>query len=118
MSDSLNNTLKDVNARWSSLLEEIVERLKSSKALLQLWQSYRDLYEQSTGSIQSLEDKAEQLLKIANKKDISEEEVSTWIQDCTVRETGFSAIGVKISLLFPHFSATGVICMLKVWSEF
>lgn len=89
MSDSLNNTLKDVNARWSSLLEEIVERLKSSKALLQLWQSYRDLYEQSTGSIQSLEDKAEQLLKIANKKDISEEEVSTWIQDCTVRETVF-----------------------------
>lgn len=118
VSDSLNNTLKDVNARWSSLLEEIVERLKSSKALLQLWQSYRDLYEQSTGSIQSLEDKAEQLLKIANKKDISEEEVSTWIQDCTVRETGFSAIGVNISLLFPHFSATGVICMLKVWSEF
>lgn len=87
MCDSLNNTLKDVNARWSSLVEEIVERLKSSKALLQLWQSYRDLYEQSNGSIQSLEDKAEQLLRIANKKDISEEEVSTWIQECTVRET-------------------------------
>lgn len=96
VSDSLNNTLKDVNARWSSLLEEIVERLKSSKALLQLWQSYKDLYEQNNGSIQSLEVKAERLLKMANKKDISEEEVSTWIQDCTVR---FSAIGVNISFL-------------------
>ncbi|MCJ8736789.1 hypothetical protein PDJAM_G00016450 [Pangasius djambal] len=94
--DSLNNTLKDVNARWSSLVEEIVERLKSSKALLQLWQSYRDLYEQSNGSIQSLEDKAEQLLKIANKKDISEEEVSTWIQDCT--ELLRSQAPVKASL--------------------
>lgn len=87
MSDSLNNTLKDINARWSSLLEEIVERLKSSKALQQLWQSYRDLYDQSDASIQSLEEKAEQLLKFANKKDISEDEVSSWIQDCTVRET-------------------------------
>lgn len=98
MSDSLNNTLKDINARWSSLLEEIVERLKSSKALQQLWQSYRDLYDQSNGSIQSLEEKAEQLLKVANKKDISEEEVSSWIQDCTVRETIFYYWGGLISL--------------------
>lgn len=93
VSDSLNNNLKDVNGRWNSLLEEIVERLKSSKALLHLWHSYRDLYEQSKGSIHSLEDKAEQLLKTASRKDISEEEVSTWIQDCSVRES-FSAIGV------------------------
>ncbi|TSO25166.1 Nesprin-1 [Bagarius yarrelli] len=96
VSDSLNNTLKDVNARWSSLLEEIVERLKCSKALLQLWQSYKDLYEQNNGSIQSLEDKAEQLLKRANKKDLTEEEVSTWIQDCT--ELLRSQAPVKASL--------------------
>lgn len=101
MSDSLNNTLKDVNARWSSLLEEIVERLKSSKALLQLWQSYRDLYDQSNGNIQSLEEKAEQLLKIANKKDISEEEVSTWIQDCTVRETVCLPLVLTFLCYFP-----------------
>ncbi|XP_076833611.1 nesprin-1-like isoform X2 [Brachyhypopomus gauderio] len=82
VSDSLNNALKDVNGRRGSLLEEIAERLKSSRALLQLWQSYRELYKQSSDSIGSLEERGEQLLKIAGQKDISEDEVSTWIQDC------------------------------------
>ncbi|XP_056332552.1 nesprin-1-like isoform X5 [Danio aesculapii] len=82
VSDTLNNTLKDINARWSSLQEEIVERLKSSKALLQLWQSYKDLYGQSDSSVQTLEEKANQMLKTASHKDITEEEVSAWIQDC------------------------------------
>ncbi|KTF86539.1 hypothetical protein cypCar_00031778, partial [Cyprinus carpio] len=82
VSDTLNNTLKDINARWNSLQEEIVERLKSSKALLQLWQSYKDLYGQSDSSIQTLEERANQMLKTASHKDITEEEVSTWIQDC------------------------------------
>uniref|UniRef100_A0A672NJW8 Nesprin-1-like n=1 Tax=Sinocyclocheilus grahami TaxID=75366 RepID=A0A672NJW8_SINGR len=68
--------------RWNSLQEEIVERLKSSKALLQLWQSYKDLYGQSDSSIQTLEERANQMLKTASHKDITEEEVSTWIQDC------------------------------------
>ncbi|KTF84425.1 hypothetical protein cypCar_00008835, partial [Cyprinus carpio] len=67
---------------WNSLQEEIVERLKSSKALLQLWQSYKDLYGQSDSSIQTLEERANQMLKTASHKDITEEEVSTWIQDC------------------------------------
>lgn len=70
--------------RWNSLQEEIVERLKSSKALLQLWQSYKDLYGQSDSSIQTLEERANQMLKTASHKDITEEEVSTWIQDCAV----------------------------------
>ncbi|KAG1946578.1 nesprin-1 [Pimephales promelas] len=82
VSDTLNNTLKDINARWNSLQEEIVERLKSSKGLLQLWQSYKDLYGQSDSSVQTLEERANQMLKTASHKDITEEEVSTWIQDC------------------------------------
>ncbi|XP_073726049.1 nesprin-1 isoform X5 [Misgurnus anguillicaudatus] len=80
--DSLNNTLKDVNARWNSLQEEIVERLKSSKGLLQLWQRYKDLYGQCDNSVQTSEERANQLLKRASNKDITEEEVSNWIQDC------------------------------------
>uniref|UniRef100_UPI0037E92F69 nesprin-1 isoform X2 n=1 Tax=Semicossyphus pulcher TaxID=241346 RepID=UPI0037E92F69 len=83
VSDSLNNALKDVNARWTGLLEEIAERLRSSKALLQLWQRYKELYEQSCSSIQLQEEKADQLLKLACSKDIADEEVSDWIQECS-----------------------------------
>ncbi|XP_032356678.1 nesprin-1 isoform X1 [Etheostoma spectabile] len=83
VSDSLNNALKDVNARWTGLLEEIAERLRSSKALLQLWQRYKELYEQSFSSIQLQEEKADQLLKLACSKDIADEEVSDWIQECS-----------------------------------
>ncbi|TRY83468.1 hypothetical protein DNTS_016212, partial [Danionella cerebrum] len=82
VSDTLNNTLKDISVRWMGLQEEIMERLKSSKALLQLWQSYKDLYGQNDMSIQALEEKSNQMLKTASCKDISEEEVSVWIQDC------------------------------------
>lgn len=70
--------------RWTSLLEEIAERLRSSKALLQLWQRYKELYEQSCGSIQLQEEKADKLLKLACSKDIADEEVSDWIQECSV----------------------------------
>lgn len=70
--------------RWNGLQEEIVERLKSSKGLFQLWQSYKDLYRQSDTSVQNSEERANQLLKSASRKDITEEEVSTWIQDCAV----------------------------------
>ncbi|XP_059374492.1 nesprin-1-like isoform X2 [Carassius carassius] len=97
VSDTLNNTLKDINARWTSLQEEIVERLKSSKALLQLWQSYKDLHGQSDSSIQTLEERANQMLKTAGHKDITEEEVSTWIQDCA--ELLRSQAPVQASLL-------------------
>ncbi|MEQ2163475.1 Nesprin-1 [Goodea atripinnis] len=84
VSDSLNNALKDLNARWTGLLEEIAERLKSSKALLQLWQRYKELHEQSCSSIQLQEEKADQLLKSTCRKDIADEEVSNWIRECSV----------------------------------
>lgn len=69
------------------MLEEIAERLRSSKALLQLWQRYKELYEQSCSSIQLQEEKADQLLKTTCSKDIADEEVSDWIQQCSVSET-------------------------------
>nr|XP_057913481.1 nesprin-1 isoform X6 [Doryrhamphus excisus] len=82
VSESLNHALKDTNARWTGLLEEIAERLRSSKALHQLWQRYKELHEQSGDSIQLLEEKADQLLKTACDKDVADEQVSAWIQDC------------------------------------
>lgn len=72
--------------RWIGLLEEIAERLRSSKALLQLWQRYKELYEQNFTSIQLQEEKADKLLKLACSKDIADEEVSDWIQECSVSE--------------------------------
>lgn len=75
-----------LHSRWAGLLEEIAERLRSSKALLQLWQRYKELYEQGCSSIQRQEEKADQLLKLACSKDIADEEVSDWIQECSVSE--------------------------------
>ncbi|KAJ0008745.1 hypothetical protein NQD34_016160 [Periophthalmus magnuspinnatus] len=100
VSDSLNNALKDVNARWTGLLEEIAERLKLSKALLQLWQRYKELYDQSCSSVQLQEEKSDQLLKTASSKDIADEEVSNWIHQCT--EVLRSQAPVQASLQVLH----------------
>lgn len=81
---SLAFTLFIFVLRWTGLLEEIAERLRSSKALLQLWQRYKELYEQSCSSIQLQEEKADQLLKTTCSKDVADEEVSVWIQECSV----------------------------------
>lgn len=70
--------------RWSCLLEEIVERLQSSKALLQLWQRYKELYEHNCSNIQLQEEMADKLLKLACSKDIADDELSNWIGDCSV----------------------------------
>uniref|UniRef100_A0AAV2JAL2 Calponin-homology (CH) domain-containing protein n=1 Tax=Knipowitschia caucasica TaxID=637954 RepID=A0AAV2JAL2_KNICA len=83
VSDSLHSALKDINARWTGLLEEIAERLKSSKALLQLWQRYKELYDQSCCSVQLQEEKTERLLKTSRRKDMADEAVSDWIHQCT-----------------------------------
>lgn len=80
------NIFSFIALRWAGLLEEIAERLRSSKALLQLWQRYKELYEQGYSSIQRQEEKADQLLKLACSKDIADEEVSDWIQECSVSE--------------------------------
>lgn len=93
-----------VVSRWSSLLEEISERLRSSKALLQLWQHYKELYGKSSSSVQLQEEQADRLLETACTKDITDEEVSTWIQDCSV-----SSNGVGLTVLHTHRTQHGAI---------
>ena len=71
-------------SRWTGLLEEISERQRSSKALLQLWQRHKELQEQSGSSVLQQEERAETLLKAACSKDMADEEVSDWIHECSV----------------------------------
>ena len=74
-----------VVSRWSNLLEEIAEQLHSSRVLLQLWQRYKDYSKQCASTVQQQEERTNELLKAATNKDIADDEVATWIQDCNVR---------------------------------
>ncbi|XP_047184446.1 nesprin-1 isoform X2 [Scophthalmus maximus] len=82
VADTLNRALRDVNIRWNRLLEQISEQLRSSKALLGLWQRYRTLYSQCVTAVQKQEEHADRLLKTATDKEITEEESSVWMKDC------------------------------------
>lgn len=70
--------------RWNCLLEQISEQLRSSRALLGLWQRYESLYSQCVTAVQKQEEHADRLLKSATDREISEEESSAWIKDCSV----------------------------------
>lgn len=72
-------------SRWNNLLEEIAEQLRASKALLQLWQRYKDYSKQCAAAVQQQEGRTSEFLKAATNKDIGDDEVATWIQDCNVR---------------------------------
>lgn len=65
-------------------MQEIAERLRSSKGLLQLWQRYKDCYQQCSSTVHLREDQTNELLKSATSKEIADDEVTTWIQDCNV----------------------------------
>ncbi|XP_028460256.1 nesprin-1 isoform X2 [Perca flavescens] len=82
VAETLNTALRDVNIRWNSLLEQISEQLRSSKALLGLWQHYRSLCGQCVSAVQKQEERADRLLKSATDREITEEESSAWIMDC------------------------------------
>ncbi|KAM4679140.1 nesprin-1 isoform 3-T4 [Amazona ochrocephala] len=82
VTETLTNTLKEVNMRWNNLLQEIAERLRASKGLLQLWQRYKDCYQQCSSTVRQREDQTNELLKTASSKDIADDEVTAWIQDC------------------------------------
>ncbi|XP_045400548.1 nesprin-1 isoform X2 [Lemur catta] len=100
VTETLTNTLKEVNMRWNNLLEEIAEQLHSSKALLQLWQRYKDYSKQCASTVQQQEDRTNELLKAAANKDIPDDEVATWIQDCNDLLKGLGT--VKDSLFVLH----------------
>lgn len=71
-------------SRWNNLLEEISEQLHSSKALLQLWQRYKDYSKQCASTVKQQEERTDELLKAAADKDIADDEAAAWIQDCNV----------------------------------
>lgn len=70
--------------RWNSLLEQISEQLRSSKALMGLWQRYRSSCGQCVTLVQRQEERADRLLKSATDREITEEESSAWIMACDV----------------------------------
>lgn len=74
--------------RWNCLLEQISEQLRSSRALLGLWQHYGSLYSQCVTAVQKQEECADRLLKSATDREISEEECSAWMKDCNVSRDG------------------------------
>ncbi|KAM8787975.1 nesprin-1-like isoform 3-T3 [Rhynchonycteris naso] len=100
VTETLTNTLKEVTMRWNYLLEEIAEQLQSSKALLQLWQRYKDYSRQCASTMQQQEDRTNELLKAAANKDIADDEVATWIQDSNDLLKGLGT--VKDSLFVLH----------------
>lgn len=71
-------------SRWNQLLEQISEQLRSSKALLGLWQRYKLLYRQCVAAVQKQEECADRLLRSTTDREITEEESSAWIKDCDV----------------------------------
>ncbi|XP_037675695.1 nesprin-1 isoform X12 [Choloepus didactylus] len=100
VTDTLSNTLKETNMRWNNLLEEIAEQLHCSKALLQLWQRYKDYWTQCASGVQQQEDRTNELLKVATSKDIADDEVAAWSQDCNDLLKGLGT--VKDSLFVLH----------------
>ncbi|XP_055088334.1 LOW QUALITY PROTEIN: nesprin-1-like [Periophthalmus magnuspinnatus] len=82
VAETLNRALGDVNIRWNGLLEQISDQMRSSKALLGLWQQYKTLYNQCVIAVQKQEQRADRLLKSATDREISEEENLAWMKDC------------------------------------
>lgn len=99
VTETLTNTLKEVTMRWNNLLEEMAEQLHSSKALLQLWQRYKDYSKQCASAVQQQEARAKELLKAATSKDIADDEVATWIQDCNDLLRGLGTVNDSLFVL-------------------
>lgn len=81
--------------RWNQLLEQISEQLRSSKALLGLWQRYTSLYSQCAMAVQKQEERADCLLKSATDRDITAEESSAWMKDCGVSSDAMASSSLQ-----------------------
>ncbi|XP_026643178.1 nesprin-1 isoform X9 [Microtus ochrogaster] len=99
VTETLSSTLQEVNMRWNNLLEEIAEQLHASKALLLLWQRYKDYTKQCTSAVQQQEDQTSALLKAVTNKDIADDEVTKWIQDCNDLLKGLGAVKDSLFVL-------------------
>ncbi|XP_019750512.1 nesprin-1 isoform X11 [Hippocampus comes] len=82
VAETLTRAQRDVNMRWNDLLEQISEQLRSSKALLGLWQQYTELFGTCVKAVERQEERVDRLLKSATDRDITEEESSAWIKGC------------------------------------
>lgn len=104
--------------RWNNLLQEVAERLRASRALLQLWQRYKDCYQQCSSTVHQREEQTNELLKTATSKDIADDEVTSWIQDCNVCSSLqlFSALWAKKNLWKLSIAVVGVLesCILHI----
>lgn len=101
-------------SRWNNLLEEISEQLHSSKALLQLWRRYKDYSTQCASTVQQQADRTNELLKAATNKDIADDEVAAWIQDCNVCSETIMFLPTCLPLNFS--SLAGLVLMwLNFW---
>ncbi|ELK26490.1 Nesprin-1 [Myotis davidii] len=85
VTETLTSTLKEVTMRWNNLLEEVAEQLQASRALLQLWRRHRDYSAQCASAVQQQAGRTQELLKAVASRDIADDEVATWVHDCSVR---------------------------------
>lgn len=90
--------------RWNNLLQETAERLRASKALLQLWQRYKDCYQQCSSTVRQREDQTNELLKTVTSKDIADDEVTAWIRDCNVCSVKLCSFSQLCRLKFTRVS--------------
>lgn len=84
--------------------------------MLLVWQRYRTLYGQCVTAVQKQEKHADQLLKSATDKEITEEENNAWMKDCNVSGDrniqGFflSSLTAEFFKCFP-FVAVGIMLL-------
>lgn len=90
--------------RWNNLLQETAERLRASKALLQLWQRYKDCYQQCSSTVRQREEQTNELLKTVTSKDIADDEVTAWIRDCNVCSVKLCSFSQLCRLKFTRVS--------------
>ncbi|XP_069788417.1 nesprin-1 isoform X16 [Narcine bancroftii] len=78
---SLTTTLNEVRLSSNNLLQDIVGQLHTRKALLHLWQKYKDCSTQCSSTLRQQEEKSTELIKKAANRDVADEEITKWIQD-------------------------------------
>ncbi|XP_006768780.1 PREDICTED: nesprin-1 isoform X1 [Myotis davidii] len=100
VTETLTSTLKEVTMRWNNLLEEVAEQLQASRALLQLWRRHRDYSAQCASAVQQQAGRTQELLKAVASRDIADDEVATWVHDCSDLLRGLGT--VKDSLFVLH----------------
>ncbi|XP_029453986.1 nesprin-2 isoform X2 [Rhinatrema bivittatum] len=88
---------KDAHARWSQINQDVAEELQSSKALLQLLETYTDLYTTTASQLEQLEEQSIQLSSASVSDDTMMEILRKRIQDMNGVQQ--SLLNVKVFFL-------------------